>query len=79
MRRKPITLMFLIVGVVLAIVSYFFLSAPWGNESVSNSNPRMQFGPALLVLGVIMAFGSAIIYELLPDRGEHASEGAKDT
>ena len=79
MGRKPITLLILIVGVVLALVSYFFLSAPWGNSSVSNSDPKMQFGPALLVLGVIMAFGSAIVYELLPDRGEQASEGAKDT
>lgn len=79
MRRKSITLIILLVGIVLAVVSYFFLSAPWGADNVANSNPRMQFGPALLVLGVIMAFGSAIVYELLPDRGEHASEGANDS
>jgi len=69
-RRKSITLTVLIAGIVLIVVSYFFLSAPWGSESVSNSNPRMQFAPALLVLGVMLSFSSALVYELLPDRSD---------
>ena len=74
MSRKAISLTTLLVGIVLVIVSYFFLSAPWGADSVKNSNPRMQFAPALLVLGVIMAFSSAVVYELLPDRGDSTPE-----
>jgi drug/metabolite transporter (DMT)-like permease len=70
--RRAITLAFLVVGVALAVVSYFFLSAPLGNDSVENSNPRMQFAPALLVIGVILAFGSAVVYELLPDGTDRA-------
>jgi hypothetical protein len=69
-RRKTLTLSCLIAGIVLIVVSYFFLSAPWGSDSVSNSNPRLQFAPALLVLGVILSFSSALVYELLPDRSD---------
>jgi uncharacterized membrane protein len=76
--RKAITLTMLLVGIVLVIVSYFFLSAPWGADSVRNSNPRMQFAPALLVLGVIMAFSSAVVYELLPDRGDPTPEDSDE-
>ena len=70
MRRRPLTLSCLIAGIVLIVVSYFFLSAPWGSDSITNSNPRLQFAPALLVLGVILSFSSALVYELLPDRSD---------
>ena len=70
MRRKTLTLACLLVGLALVLVSYFFLSAPWGNDRIGHSNPRMQFAPLLTVLGVIVAFSSAIVYELLPDRDE---------
>lgn len=76
-RRRTITLTFLFVGIILVIVSYFFLSAPWGSDSVENSNQRMQFAPALLVIGVILAFLSAVVYELLPDRGDPTSEDTR--
>jgi hypothetical protein len=69
-QRRTITLAFLLVGVALVILSYFFLAAPLGSHGVENSNPRMQFAPALLVLGVILTFSSAVVYELLPDRSD---------
>ena len=74
MRRRTITLTFLIVGVVLVVGSYFFLTAPFGADGVDNSNPRLQFAPAILVGGVILAFSSAIVYELLPERSEKSTE-----
>ncbi len=55
-------------GAVLMAVSYFFLAAPWGEDTVANSDPRLQFAPLLFVVGVIVAFSSAVVYELLPDR-----------
>lgn len=58
----------IIGGVVLMVVSYFFLTAPWGSDEVANSNPRMQWAPLLFVVGVIMAFMSAVVYELLPEK-----------
>jgi hypothetical protein len=74
--RKAITLTILGLGIALATVSYVFLCAPFGADSVENSDPRMQFAPALVVLGVILAFGSAVVYELLPDRYDDGSEGS---
>ncbi|OFW67067.1 MAG: hypothetical protein A2Z12_04045 [Actinobacteria bacterium RBG_16_68_21] len=58
----------IIVGIALMVISYFGLAAPWGADSVANSDPRLQFAPLLFVLGVMMAFGSALVYEMLPDK-----------
>jgi len=68
--RKGLTIGMIVVGVALMFISYFGLTAPWGNEGVSNSEPRLQFAPLVFVLGVMMAFGSALVYEMLPDRGK---------
>jgi hypothetical protein len=67
MSRKAITLLTILGGLALMVIGYFS-AAPWGAESVSNSNPRFDFAPALFVLGVIIAFSSAVVYELLPIR-----------
>ncbi len=76
MPRRTIALAFIGVGVPLAVVSYFFLSAPLGTDS---SNPRLQFAPALFVLGVILALLSAVVYELLPDRGEDSNDDGRES
>lgn len=68
MTRKTWTWLVLGVGVVLMVVSYFFLTAPWGSDTVANSNPRMEWAPLVFVIGVVTAFASAVVYELLPDR-----------
>ena len=65
MARKVLPLAMIIGGVTLMAISYFFLTAPWGQP-----NPRLQFAPLLLVIGVVTAFLSAVVYELLPDREE---------
>jgi ABC-type antimicrobial peptide transport system permease subunit len=66
--RRTTTLLMILGGIVLMVVSFFLLAAPWGATTVENSNPRMQFAPALFVLGVLLVFLSAVVYELLPDR-----------
>jgi len=67
--RKTITLAMIIVGVGLMLAGYF-LAAPWGADSVANSDPRLPFSPAIFVLGVITVFSSALVYELIPNRYE---------
>ena len=66
MRREVITFAVLAVGLILMIVGYFS-AAPWGADAVRNSDPRFEYAPALFVLGVVLAFCSALVYELLPD------------
>ena len=52
----------------LMVLAYFGLAAPWGVESVANSDPRMDFAPLVYVVGVMLALGSALVYTMLPDR-----------
>ncbi len=68
MRRRTLTVGLIVGGVLLMAVSYFFLAAPWDGAEEAAGNPRLEFAPLLFVIGVIMAFASAIVYELLPDR-----------
>lgn len=68
MRRRVITWVTIGVGTALVVVGYFVLAAPWGASGVDNSNPRMQFAPLLVVLGIALVFASAVVYELLSDR-----------
>ena len=67
--RKLITTAMVVVGVGLMLLGYF-AAAPWGADTVANSNPRIPFSPAIFVLGVITVFSSALVYELLPNRYE---------
>jgi hypothetical protein len=67
--RAVLTISMVIVGFALQAVSYFFLAAPWGiPTSPIYSNPRVPFAPALFILGVMLVFLAAVVYELLPDR-----------
>lgn len=66
--RRTLTVAMIVGGLALMVVSYFALAAPWGAESVANSNPRLPFAPLVFVGGIMLVFGSAVVYELLPDR-----------
>lgn len=66
--RKGLTIGMIIVGITLMLISYFGLTAPWGADEVANSDPRLQFAPLIFVVGVMMSFGSALVYEMLPDK-----------
>lgn len=67
--RTVLTLSMVVGGFVLQGVSYFFLAAPLGipiNETFSN--PRLPFAAGLFVLGVMLVFLAAVVYELLPEK-----------
>lgn len=66
-RRTILFVLTLLTGLVLAVAG-FFLAAPIGApDGPAISSPRLEFAPALFVLGVILIFGSAVVYELVPD------------
>lgn len=67
--RKTLTAMLVVGGFLLQGVSYFVLAAPLGiPTSEAFSNPRVPFAAALFVLGVMLVFLAAVVYELLPER-----------
>lgn len=66
--RRAWLLLTLLAGLAL-VAAGFFLSAPIGAPtSPAMSNPRLPFAPLIFILGVMLIFGSAVVYELLPDR-----------
>lgn len=70
MTRKLVTAHLLVVGFAIMIVTYFLIAAPWGfpPSSETFSNPRIPFAPVLFLTGILIAFGAALAYELLPDK-----------
>ena len=66
--RRTVTLLMIFTGLAVMIVSYFFLSAPWGTNAVKYSNTRLQFAPLLFVAGVVLIFSAAVFYEVKSDR-----------
>ncbi len=77
MGRRDLFLFTLGAGVILTVLG-FFLSAPIGpTESPVYSNPRVSFAPLLFVVGIVLMFSSAVVYEAVPDHwGESA--GSED-
>ncbi|MBI2856015.1 MAG: hypothetical protein HYX93_04135 [Chloroflexi bacterium] len=66
--RRTLFLSTLLLGLALAAAG-FFLAAPIGpTDGPEISSPRMQFAPGLFVIGVILVFVSAAVYEVVPDR-----------
>ncbi len=69
MTRLVITVLMIAVGFALQAVSYFFLAAPMGIPTgPASSDPRLPFAPLLFIIGVMLVFLAAVVYELLPDR-----------
>lgn len=69
MTRRIVTWGMVAAGFGLQVITYLFLAAPLGRSSgVEFSNPRMQYAPAVFVLGVVLVFLAAVVYELMPDR-----------
>lgn len=68
MRRKTLTVLLVVAGFAIQAISYLFLAAPLGipaNEAFSN--PRIPFAGLAFVLGVMLVFVAAAVYELLPE------------
>lgn len=67
--RTWLTVMTVVIGLALALISYFVFAAPLGTPtSETFSNPRVPFAATFFVLGVSLVVASAIVYELLPER-----------
>ncbi len=67
--RTTLTLLLLVSGFALQVISYFFLAAPLGipvNETFSN--PYVPFAGGIFILGVMLVFIAAVVYELLPEQ-----------
>ncbi|MBI4233103.1 MAG: hypothetical protein HY686_01530 [Chloroflexi bacterium] len=66
--RRTLFQLTLLVGLALAVVG-FLLAAPIGpTDGPRISSPRMLFAPGVFVIGVILVFASAAVYELVSDR-----------
>ena len=65
--RTIITRIFLYGGIGLAAGS-FFLAIPPENFG---SSPRMPFAAVTFIIGVITAFLSAVVFEVLPQKHRH--------
>ncbi len=65
--RKTMFWLTLLAGLTLAIVG-FVLSAPIGPVvDLAVSSPGVPFAPTIVVLGILLLFSSALVYELMPD------------
>jgi hypothetical protein len=66
--RRYAFLITLMAGIGLAVLG-FSLAAPIGpTAGPEYSNPRVEFAPLMFVLGIILAFSSALVYELTGER-----------
>ncbi|HTF89550.1 MAG TPA: NrfD/PsrC family molybdoenzyme membrane anchor subunit [Planctomycetota bacterium] len=61
----------LCAGLALAVTG-FLLSARFGTERWQD--PLVPFSPILFISGMVLIFGSALVYELLPDAGKRAPD-----
>lgn len=70
--RRFLAVLFIFVGAAIMIASYFYFAAPWGfpPSSVDHSNPIVPFAPGLFIIGFLVLFLSAVVYEILPERSE---------
>lgn len=67
--RTTLAILMVVGGFALQAVSYFMLAAPLGTPtSPFYSNPRVPFAPTLFIVGVMLVFIAAVVYELLPER-----------
>ncbi len=67
--RITLSLFTLILGVVLGLVSYFFMAAPLGTPTHEGfSNPKVPFAATIFVVSVALVFLSFLVYELFPER-----------
>ena len=69
-RRGVITITMILVGLLLMGFAYFGGAARWCADDVACSNPRLEWSPALFILGVVIAFSSALYYEVARGKRE---------
>lgn len=65
MMRKQATIITILIGVILIIIG-LTLSAPIGATlSPVISSPKMLFAPGLFVIGALLVFFSAVVYNVV--------------
>ncbi|MFQ5907383.1 MAG: hypothetical protein ACE5JE_00945 [Thermoplasmata archaeon] len=66
--RRLITAALLVIGAVLMVSSYFVLAAPWGfpPTSAAFSDPAVPFAAGFFIIGFLLLFLSAVVYEVAP-------------
>jgi len=65
--RQFWTVGLVIVGFALQILGYFYWAAPLGVPTGPEfSNPVVPFAALIFVLGVMLVFVAALVYELIP-------------
>jgi hypothetical protein len=62
--RMLVTTIMIVVGLGLMIISYAALATPVCNTSVDCSDPTVAFASGIFVLGIVIAFSSAIFYSV---------------
>lgn len=73
--RRIIVVTWLATGFFLQAAAYFGLGARIGiPQSPAYSNPRVPFAAVVFIVGVVMVFLAAVIYELLPDRRDREDD-----
>lgn len=67
--RVLLTLLMIVAGFALQAVSYLYLAAPLGiPSSPVYSDPRVPFAPLIFIIGIMLVFLAAVVYELMPDK-----------
>ena len=67
--RVLLALLMVVAGFALQAWSYFYLTAPLGiPSSALYSDPRVPFSPLIFIIGVMLVFLAAVVYELIPDK-----------
>lgn len=65
--RRTVTVSLVVLGLLLMVIG-FLTAAPWGSNSVADSNPTIIGAPILFLLGEAAVVAAAVLYEILPDR-----------
>lgn len=63
--RNIVTWVLIVMGLGLTAAGYA-LSAPWGADSIADSDPVVVGAPLIFIAGIISLLTAAILYELLP-------------
>lgn len=72
--RGLLTLLMIVLGFALQAASYFYLAAPLGiPSSPAYSDPRLPFAPLIFIIGVMLVFLAAVVYEVMPDKQAKAA------
>ncbi|MFV1961199.1 MAG: hypothetical protein ACC658_05135 [Acidimicrobiia bacterium] len=67
--RRILTFLLILIGLGMMFVGYLS-SAPWGANSVADSDPAFLGAPTLFIAGIVAILGAALVYELLPARDD---------